>query len=198
MNNTLVFFLSLLTLSVSAQRDVSLSFSIDWKDAASVPPPPVGRVGFDEAIWPDELPWKHWETEVFFSEGSEIELFDIEKTELLESQLTERQKNLASEGLTFESRTVRVRRKNVLQVRVLTIWKENGRYYKLLSAQMRPTGAIARGNRSLSWADHSVLAEGQWYKFALSRDGVYKLDRSFLIALGVDVSNVNPQNINIY
>ena len=78
MNKTLVFFLSLLTLSVSAQRDVSLSFSIDWKDAESVPSPPVGRVGFDEAIWPDELPWKHWEAEVFFSEGSEIELFDIE------------------------------------------------------------------------------------------------------------------------
>ena len=100
--------------------------------------------------------------------------------------------------MSYESRTVRVRRKNILQVRVLTIWKENGRFYKMLSAKMRPTGAMARGNRSLNWADHSVLAEGQCYKFALSRDGVYKLDRSFLLALGVDVSNVNPQNINIY
>ncbi|MBI1266344.1 MAG: type IX secretion system sortase PorU [Cryomorphaceae bacterium] len=198
MNKTLIFLMSLLSLPGIAQRDVSLSVSIDWKDVSSVPPPPVGSIGFDDAIWPDELPWKHWETEVFFSEGSEIELFDVEKTELLESQLTERQKKLAPEGLIFESRTVNVRLKNILQVRVLTVWKENGRFYKLVSANMRPTGAKTRGNRSLSWADHSVLAEGQWYKFALSRDGVYKLDRNFLISLGVDVSNVNPQSINIY
>lgn len=198
MDKTLVFLLSLLSLSATAQRDVSLGFAIDWKDGLSVPPPPVGQIGFDDAIWPDELPWKHWESEVLLSIGSEIELFDIEKLELQESQLTERQKNLIPEQLEFESRTVKVARKNILQVRVLPVWKEGTRYYKLISAKMRVSGNSKSRNRSLSWAEHSVLADGTWYKFALAKDGVYKIDRTFLTSLGVDVANINPQQINIY
>lgn len=44
----------------------------------------------------------------------------------------------------------------------------------------------------------SELAQGEWYKFYIEKTGVYKLDRDFLSSLGVDVSNVNPQNIRLF
>jgi len=51
---------------------------------------------------------------------------------------------------------------------------------------------------ALRTVDNSVLADGSWYKIAIADDGVYRIGRSFLQDLGIDVSAVNPQNINIY
>ncbi|MDF2449293.1 MAG: hypothetical protein K0R26_1797 [Bacteroidota bacterium] len=47
-------------------------------------------------------------------------------------------------------------------------------------------------------ATSSVLSSGKWYKIGVTRDGVYKITRSFLSGLGLDVASVNPQNIRIY
>ena len=46
----------------------------------------------------------------------------------------------------------------------------------------------------------SVLQDGSgyWYKITVPSDGVYKLDKSFLEACGIDLSTTNPQDINIY
>ena len=51
------------------------------------------------------------------------------------------------------------------------------------------------GNRT---AENSVLAQGNWYKIAIADDGVYRINRSFLSDLGIDVTSLNPQSINIY
>ena len=47
---------------------------------------------------------------------------------------------------------------------------------------------------------NSVLQEGSgfWYKIAVSRDGLYKLDKEFLSAVGIDVPNLNPAHLHIY
>lgn len=47
-------------------------------------------------------------------------------------------------------------------------------------------------------ANSSVLASGKWYKIGLSKEGVYKLDKSFLASLGLDLTAVDPRNIRIY
>lgn len=53
-------------------------------------------------------------------------------------------------------------------------------------------------NRGLSFADHSVLAEGTWFKIGIGKDGIYKIDKPLLQSLGVDVASLNPQQINVY
>ncbi|WKN43973.1 type IX secretion system sortase PorU [Tunicatimonas pelagia] len=50
-----------------------------------------------------------------------------------------------------------------------------------------------------SWAQNaSVLAEGNWYKFAVTEDGLYRLSGSELAALGVDVSSVSSATIQVF
>lgn len=44
----------------------------------------------------------------------------------------------------------------------------------------------------------SVLATGNWYKIGITKNGVYKLDRTFLKTIGIDVTTLNPKNIRIY
>jgi hypothetical protein len=50
------------------------------------------------------------------------------------------------------------------------------------------------------FAATSVLKSGSgtWYKIAVDKDGIYKIDKAFLLGLGIDVENLNPQHINIY
>lgn len=44
----------------------------------------------------------------------------------------------------------------------------------------------------------SVLASGKWYKIGVTKNGVYKLDKSFFTKLGLDVSTIDPRNLKIF
>lgn len=44
----------------------------------------------------------------------------------------------------------------------------------------------------------SVLAEGEWYKLSIPNSGVYEIDASFLQALGINVSVLDPATVKIY
>ncbi|MCB0380239.1 MAG: type IX secretion system sortase PorU [Flavobacteriales bacterium] len=76
-----------------------------------------------------------------------------------------------------------------------------GVYQKVIRIQIK---LFTRGrnltNKSSnkSTVQNSVLASGDWYKIAVTKDGVFKLDYSFLKNLGLDVDNINPQTIKIY
>ncbi len=52
--------------------------------------------------------------------------------------------------------------------------------------------------RSLSFAEESVLAQGSWYKIAIARDGIYRIDKNVLAQMGINIAELNPQNINVY
>lgn len=44
----------------------------------------------------------------------------------------------------------------------------------------------------------SVLSNGDWYKLAVSKEGVYKIDYNFLQNIGVDPASINPNHIKLY
>ena len=45
---------------------------------------------------------------------------------------------------------------------------------------------------------NSLLAAGEWYRFEAPEEGIYKIDRTFIQALGVDVNTIDPRTIKIY
>lgn len=51
---------------------------------------------------------------------------------------------------------------------------------------------------SFSQRSNSVLSTGDWFQFSIEKTGVYKLDRSFLNQLGMNVSSINPKNLKIF
>ena len=46
--------------------------------------------------------------------------------------------------------------------------------------------------------DDSVLANGNWFKFAVDTTGVFRIDRNLLQQIGIQPNNVNPRKIQIY
>ncbi|MBK6988995.1 MAG: hypothetical protein IPH33_12655 [Bacteroidetes bacterium] len=55
-------------------------------------------------------------------------------------------------------------------------------------------------NRTASrvYAPNSFLANGEWYKFGVTQDGVCKIDYTFLKNMGIDVDSIDPRQIQIY
>lgn len=81
------------------------------------------------------------------------------------------------------------------------IYVKNGQFVKInsctvsyLSTENSKKNFIKRNNS----VQNSVLASGKWFKIAVSKTGVYKLDQAFLKSLGIDITSVNPKNIRIY
>ncbi len=46
--------------------------------------------------------------------------------------------------------------------------------------------------------ENSVLSTGTWYKFAVDKTGVFKIDYNFLKSLGIDAGKIDPKKIRIF
>ena len=55
----------------------------------------------------------------------------------------------------------------------------------------------ARGTNNVSSISNSVLASGDWHRFYVEKSGIYKISKSFLRQIGLNV-NADPRNIKIY
>lgn len=55
-----------------------------------------------------------------------------------------------------------------------------------------------RVSQTSNFKNNSVLASGDWFKIAVTRSGLHKIDRKFLLALGIDVENLDPRTIQLY
>ena len=77
-----------------------------------------------------------------------------------------------------------------------------GKFEKLVAFDLSisPTSSnVKNASRAVHiYAANSVLQTGDWYKIALTKDGIYKLSYSFFQSLGIDIATLNPQNIRIY
>lgn len=79
-------------------------------------------------------------------------------------------------------------------------WREGSRGLERIDAfkVKISEGTALRSGRRATFTTNSVLANGEWYRMAVLRDGVHRIDRDFLSALGIDVNSLNPQELNIY
>jgi len=81
---------------------------------------------------------------------------------------------------------------------------ENGVFYKLdkfivnITPKLSSLPLITPNSRRGAWPNQSVLASGQWFRVAVDKEGVYKMDRSFLESLGVPVANLDPRTIRVF
>jgi len=48
------------------------------------------------------------------------------------------------------------------------------------------------------FAQQSILSSGDWYKLEITEDGVYKIDKTFLVKNGIDTKNLNPDHVRLF
>lgn len=77
-----------------------------------------------------------------------------------------------------------------------------GQLEKLISFEYSyvaaPSSIVRRGQQR-TYAPHSVLSTGTWYKIGVDKSGVYKLDKAALQALmGNNAAGIDPNRLQIY
>jgi Peptidase family C25 len=60
------------------------------------------------------------------------------------------------------------------------------------------TSRITAANKIAASISNSILASGDWYRFYVEKSGVYKISKSFLQGLGVNLNNIDPKKIKIF
>jgi len=76
-----------------------------------------------------------------------------------------------------------------------------GKFQRVVSYKIRATtksSIVINKNQKNSFVINSVLESGEWFKIGVLRDGVFKLTYQFLKDLGIDVDNINPQDLKLY
>ncbi len=81
--------------------------------------------------------------------------------------------------------------------------KNNGKIEKLLSfdleiQQQTIVQSQIAGTKSKSYADHSVLSKGKWYKVRIHRSGIYKITAGNLSSMGFSTSNIPLNQLKLY
>lgn len=129
-------------------------------------------------------------TNVVFENLNANDLYDLDK-----SQIT------TSINAKFETANARGNFKGFLSFNPIV--KEGSGFKKVISfTYSLNNNSVSnrvdnRNAFSVSAVTNSVLASGNWYKFYIEKSGVYKVSKSFLQSLGLNV-NVDPRTIKIY
>lgn len=89
-----------------------------------------------------------------------------------------------------------------VEVRGVTYDREQGvlRRYRRVVVQVTYGATVSRlnvANPHLS-VERSVLADDRWFKIPVEREGVYRVDRAYIAALGLDPSVVDPAHVRVY
>ncbi|HIB38206.1 type IX secretion system sortase PorU, partial [Mesonia sp.] len=113
--------------------------------------------------------------------------------------------NDVGEDYEFSSGKSKARNLIYNYIKLNPIVKRNGivKLIKSFSVRFKASSSVVNTNRQNNQAfgvneiTNSVFESGDWFKFYIERSGVYRITRSFLSSLGMDVSSVNPNNLKI-
>ncbi len=81
------------------------------------------------------------------------------------------------------------------------IIKEGNSFKKVVSfsySLSTSANRLSSTNSEFNTISNSVLASGDWYRFYVVKSGVYKISRTFLSNLGINVDAVDPRKIKIF
>lgn len=199
----IVFLFVLFSCISNAQ--VSGSFVIDWKETS------VYRVGETKYL----LPQFNFENYSFneVNKSLEFRLNIPTSNEIDEESL--RIYNIVYENITqigdlspiyipssilAKAKSINARDEKFAQIVLSPIIKTKSGMQRIKSFDY----SLKRGTVSLSSKggfnelSNSVLANGDFYRFYVEKSGIYKISKSFLQQIGLNLNNVNPRSIKIY
>lgn len=118
------------------------------------------------------------------------------------SELGELDKSRITENAPFKIEVSKGRSQWFATIHISPLRIQNGQYQKLTSFtynfQLQTTQTFDNQTLDYTGIQNSALAQGQWFRFYVEKSGVYRLNRSFLQQLGLNMNQVDPKNIQIY
>ena len=198
-------FLSLLVGGSAAAQEFKSEGIIEWKKPKEIRislydiRKSVYFIGAQYLETPANLPWL-LDVKAISSNGN-VSSVTIERSAYLAATSEE----IAIIGSTeigkaplVNAETIIERGKPFVSLQILPFRKINGQIEKLTSYELKIlfSGSVTNSFRR-STAGSSVLSSGSWHKIGITSSGVFKLSKSFLTTLGLNVSG-DPRNIRLF
>jgi len=121
-----------------------------------------------------------------------LELSDISSDELMDLN-----RETIPNELSYNIKTSISRGESYLFFELNPIIHQNGSFKKINSLKFSYKKSPLKSSNS-NRNQNSVLNTGDWYKFYVDKTGIFRINRSFLSQLGINVNNINPRNIKIF
>ncbi|MDH2208005.1 MULTISPECIES: type IX secretion system sortase PorU [unclassified Empedobacter] len=132
--------------------------------------------------------------------NQEVELSNVQFREV-QNELADLNTSSITDKINFSSYNIIDKNgQQKLIVKVVPFVKQNDKILKIESFSIVPKTTQSRRNLNQRLVDNSttsVLKSGDWYKIKVSKDGVFKLDKSFFTKNGIP-TNFNPKSLKIY
>ena len=176
---------------------------LQWQDATPIKTGFSGELTFSDAVPVSEfgqLPTiVHREALKSFGRILSVTVTPS-STEPLPIKILPQQATFLSDEWQYTAKITDARGVPHLLVQVLPLRKDASAIERLLEVDISIEWETApKPNlRMLDFAQQSALSEGTWFKIAIARDGVYKIDKNTFNQLGLDINELSPQSINVY
>ena len=204
-SNTLLIALFFIVSSSIYGQSKQINTTFEWSNREIQIDPTSSQLLSIHTIQDGQLKAEHPEIPVYsdqlkLSSNMKVKVEAIvTKSSVIELKTAEA-KNYVSPELEIWSKVEKQRNDYVLTYGFIPIIEVNGGYEKVEQIRILVEfGApFAESRNGPTFADNSVLADGQIYKVSFSQSGVYKMDYNFLKDLGLDIDNINPKNLAVY
>jgi len=200
-----LFFILFLS-PASANSPILIQERLQWTDEpqrVQIAGETFQRWGFQGAVFADDSPVLPVFVTRFPLEGYgrlSVEVVRTRYEKLPLQKLPESAQDLISEQLRFDTRIEKHHRSHYGKLAVVPIVRRGGGYEKLVEMEVRVEWtAVNRARpRGPGFADNSVLRNGDIYRIAVEESGIHRIGYDFLSGLGLNIDNVNPDNLQLF
>jgi len=138
----------------------------------------------------------------FFYDSYDYTLSHEEYVPLTQQEISLLPKDFNAKVAAPEIRTMVDKKKNFMYLTLIPIvQKEDGKWYKLKAFHLSTEGKINKskieGNKH-TYATHSILRQGHWYKVGVTKSGITKVTYEDLVSLGAISSPISSVYLSIF
>lgn len=191
MKRFLAYTILLLVTSVHAMAQTTEKMEITTLDWNTLAIDSLLPVYYEVVPLESDYTLYDYNVTIDYPEYGELTKAETEKVAKFDSQI--------KENIEVETYVGVQRRQGMLDISFMPIIKRDGKYMKLLSAQIiihntAKKNVRAVNSKSSRYANNSRLREGRWVKISITEDGMYRLSATALRNMGFS----NPQNVHLY
>ncbi len=184
-------------------------FVIDWKGQADFKTLPEHKAFFLPVFQSENYQYDYYKDAISFvaqwQETGQVQSAKLTQVSYASITATEL-KNLNTNNIPQEPKlqlsAAKAKNRSYFVLELSPIVKQNGTFKKVTSFSIAYTKSSSRLAASLANAvppiSNSVLSSGDWFRFYVDKSGVYKLSKSFLESLGLNLNNIDPRTIRIH
>lgn len=211
-----LFFFLVISLATAAQfEESSLTregrFDVDWLSSEDSLVP-VGQFAPVDGFWLDEIPWSVFELELPAHWRNAQDLVTQPEWVVIDAEeLTERQRSLLEfekthGDLNWRFSVVEGALIGQIQTPLLRYDAEREKFEKLEQFQfalgaLQTAGAAVNQmqyKRTRNWPLTSPLSVGDFIRISVPSDGVYRIDKDWVLSAGFDPDTLDPRKLKLY